>query len=151
MPDVLIALEPLFRPRNVAIIGASKTPGKHGHTPLLYLKRCGFPGGIFPVNPAETEIEGLACYPRIAEVPAPVDCALLVIPAAASVAAVRDCAEHGVRALIIGATGYAELGTDEGRARQAEIVAIARDAGMRVLGPNTNGIYNATDAFSFGY
>jgi acyl-CoA synthetase (NDP forming) len=151
MSDILTALAPLFRPHNVAVIGASRTPGKHGHTPLVYLKRCGFPGGIFPVNPAEREIEGLACYRSIADVPAPIDCALLVIPAAASIAAVRDCAECGVRTLIIGATGYAELGTDEGRARQGEIVRIARAAGMRVLGPNTNGVYNASETFSFGY
>ncbi|MGZ5834762.1 MAG: acetate--CoA ligase family protein [Xanthobacteraceae bacterium] len=149
--NVLARLNPLFQPANVAIIGASKTEGKQGHTALVYLRRCGFSGNIFPINPTEREIEGLPCYASIADVPAPVDCALLVIPAASSVAAVRDCATHGVRLLIIGATGYAELGTNEGRARQSDIVNIAGDAGMRVLGPNTNGIYNATDKFSFGY
>ena len=149
--SALDALAPLFRPQNVAIIGASKTPGKQGHTALTYLKRGGFAGGIFLVNPSESEIEGLACYHSIADVPVTIDCALLVIPAAASVQAVRDCATRGVRSVIIGATGYAELGTDEGRARQTEILRIAHDVGMRVLGPNTNGIYNASDCFSFGY
>ena len=149
--SALSALAPLFRPQNVAIIGASKTPGKQGHTALTYLRRGGFKGGIFPINPSESEIGDLACYHSIADVPVTIDCALLVIPAAASVQAVRDCAARGVRSVIIGATGYAELGTDEGRALQTEILRIAHDAGMRILGPNTNGIYNASDGFSFGY
>jgi len=149
--DVLAALKPLFAPQSVAIVGASKTPGKQGHTALTYLRRGGFSGKIYLINPNEREIEGLPCHRSIAEVPEKVDCALLVIPAAASVAAVAECAKAGVRAAIVGATGYAELGTDDGRARQAEILNAARAAGMRLLGPNTNGIYNASDKFSFGY
>jgi acetate---CoA ligase (ADP-forming) len=151
MSDILARLQPLFKPRNVAVVGASKTPGKQGHTAIRYLQRAGFPGGIFPINPGGGEIEGIACYPSVAEAPGRIDCALMVIPAAASVAAVKDCAERGVRSIIIGSTGFAELGTDEGRARQAEIVEIGRASGMRIVGPNTNGIFNASDRFSLGY
>lgn len=151
MSDILTRLQPLFKPRNVAVVGASKTPGKQGHTAIKYLQRAGFPGGIFPINPGGGEVEGLACYASVADAPERIDCALMVIPAAASVAAVKDCAERGVRSIIIGSTGFAELGTDEGRARQAEIVAIARASGMRIVGPNTNGIFNASDRFSLGY
>lgn len=151
MSDIVAALKPLFAPQSVAIVGASKTPGKQGHTALTYLKRGGFTGKIFLINPNEREIDGQPCFSSISDVPEKVDCALLVIPAAASVAAVADCAKAGVRTAIVGATGYAELGTDEGRARQSKILKSARAAGMRLLGPNTNGIYNASDAFSFGY
>ena len=115
------------------------------------MQRGGFPGAIFPINPAGGEIEGIACYTSLADVPQRIDCALMVIPAAASVDAVREAAEHGVKSLIIGSTGFAELGNAVGRARQEEIVSIARASGMRIVGPNTNGIYNASDRFSLGY
>ena len=82
---------------------------------------------------------------------AKIDCALIVIPAGPAVEAVRECAEAGVGAVIIGATGYAEMGTGDGRRRQAELVAIARRHGLRILGPNTNGIFNASDKLSLGY
>ena len=144
-------LKPLFQPAHVAVIGASSTPGKQGNAALRYLLQCGYPGRISPVNPSGGEIEGLICYPSIKDVPGPVDCVLTVIPAALTVAAIRDCAEAGVRAAIIGANGFAELGTEAGRARQAELTAIARASGMRIVGPNTNGILNATDRLSLGY
>src|SRR5262249_23163005 len=145
------ALRPLFQPAHVAIIGASSTPGKQGNVALRYLRQGGYRGRVSPVNPAGGEIEGLTCYRSIAEVPGSIDCAFLVIPAAATVAAIRACADAGVRAAIIGANGFAELGTDAGRSRQAEVAAIARAGGMRLLGPNTNGIWNATDRLSLGY
>ena len=148
---VLAALKPLFQPANVAVIGASKTPGKQGHTTIRYLKKAGFPGAIYPINPGGGEVEGLPMYASLSDVPERIDCALMVIPAAASVDGMRACAKAGVRSIVIGATGYAELGTDEGRARQAEIVKIARASGMRIVGPNTNGIFNASDRLALGY
>lgn len=145
------ALKPLFQPANVAVIGASNSRGKQGNTAIRYLQRCGYEGGIFPINPGQSEIEGLKCYADIGDTGAKIDCALIVIPAAAAVAAVRECAEAGVGAVIIGATGFAEMDTDEGRQRQAEVVAIAAKQGLRILGPNTNGIFNASDKLSLGY
>ena len=149
--DLREALQPLFRPAHVAVIGASSTPGKQGNTAIRYLKRCGFPGRISPVNPAGGEVEGLTCHRAIKEVPGPVDCVLLVIPAGAVVSAIRECADVGVRVAIVGANGFAELGTEEGRARQAELTAVARASGMRIVGPNTNGILNASHPLSLGY
>jgi acetate---CoA ligase (ADP-forming) len=145
------ALKPLFQPAHVAIIGASSAPTKQGNAAIRYLKGGGYGGRISLVNPAGGTIEGLTCYRSIKEAPGEVDCALLVIPAAATVAAIRDCAEAGVRVAVIGSNGFAELGTAEGRARQAELTAIARASGMRLVGPNTNGIWNATDRLSLGY
>ena len=146
-----ISLQPLFAPESVAIIGASATPDKQGNTALIYLKRAGFAGRIYPINPAGGEIEGLACYKTIGEVPERVDCAFLVIPAHATPAAIADCAKAGVRSVIIGASGFSEMGSDDGRRRQAEITRTAKAAGMRVLGPNTNGIWNAHHRIALGY
>ncbi|MBT3883574.1 MAG: CoA-binding protein, partial [Rhodospirillaceae bacterium] len=105
------ALKPLFQPANVAVIGASNTEGKQGNTAIRYLQRCGYEGGIFPINPGQSEIEGLKCYAGIGDTVAKIDCALIVIPADAAVAAVKDCAAAGVGAVIIGATGFAEMDT----------------------------------------
>src|SRR5262245_49483586 len=144
-------LRPLFQPAHVAVIGASSTPDKHGNVAMRYLIRAGYPGRISPVNPNGGKVEGIACHRSIKDVPGPVDCALLVVPAGAIINAIRDCAAAGVRSAIIGANGFAELGTEQGRARQAELTSIARASGMRIVGPNTNGILNATDRLSLGY
>lgn len=145
------SLTPLFEPQSVAVIGASATPGKQGNAAVVYLKRTGFAGRIYPINPAGGEIEGLTCYRAIGEVPERVDCVFMVIPASATPAAIEACAKAGVRAVIIGASGFAEMGTDAGRQRQDEIARIARDAGMCILGPNTNGVWNASHTLSLGF
>jgi acetate---CoA ligase (ADP-forming) len=145
------ALRALLDPRAVAVIGASRTPGKLGHAVVANLIHGGFTGRIFPINPAGGQIDGRACLRAIAELPDEVDCAMLVVPASETVAALQACAERGVRTAIIGASGFAEAGTVEGRRRQDDIEAIARRAGMRLLGPNTNGIYNTTARLSLGY
>jgi acyl-CoA synthetase (NDP forming) len=145
------SLEFLFRPRAMAVIGASATPGKQGNVALKFARAAGFPGPVHPINPAGGEIEGLTCYPSIEDAPGPVDCVFTVIPAAATAEALRACARKGVRVAIIGASGFAERGDDVGRVREAEIRAIARETGMRILGPNTNGVWNASDKVSLGF
>jgi acyl-CoA synthetase (NDP forming) len=144
-------LTPLFRPRSVAIVGASRAPGKNSHYVVRNLVRCGYAGRIFPVNPVAEEIEGLPCYASLAEIPERPDCAMLVIPASETVEATQQCADAGVRAVIIGASGFAEMGTAEGVSRQAQLKQIAHASGMILLGPNTNGILNANDRLSLGY
>jgi acyl-CoA synthetase (NDP forming) len=145
------ALERLFRPQNVAVIGASRTPGKQGNTALKHLIKGGFTGGIFPVNPSGEEIEGRRCFKSIVEVPAPVDCAILVVPPTAAVETVRACGAAKIAAAIVASTGFVELGTEEGRARQAALVEAARAGNVRLVGPNTNGVYNASDLLCLGY
>jgi acetyltransferase len=145
------ALRALLEPRAVAVIGASRTPGKLGHAVVANLISAGFGGLIYPVNPAGGAIAGRACVRSVAELPDEVDCAMLVVPASETVAALAACAERGVRAAIIGASGFAEIGTAEGHRRQDDIAAIARRSGMRLLGPNTNGIYNTSARLSLGY
>jgi acetate---CoA ligase (ADP-forming) len=145
------ALAALLAPRAVAVIGASRTPGKNGHTVVANLIRTGFPGRIYPVNPAGGEVEGIQCLRSAAELPDALDCVMVVVPAKETVGAVRACAEKRVRTAILGASGFAETGTPQGRALQDEVAQIARRAGMRLLGPNTNGIYNAAALLSLGY
>ena len=145
------SLVPMFKPKSVAVIGASATPFKHGNVAVKYLIAGGYAGAIYPINPAGGEIEGLKAYPSLRDVPGDVDCALILVPAAGTLAAMEDCAAKGVRAVIIGSSGYAEIGTAEGRQRQDVITHIARAHGMRVLGPNTNGIWNANAKLSLGY
>ena len=149
--SMLETLRPLFRPKAVAVYGASRSGDKHGNRVMRYVLKAGFAGAIYPINPAGGEIEGLPSYASIASVPGPVDCALFVIPAAGTVKALRECAAAGVRGAVIASTGFSELGNEEGRAREAEITAIARETGLRIVGPNTNGLYNATDCFPLGY
>jgi acyl-CoA synthetase (NDP forming) len=153
MPETIerdASLAPLFAPRHVAVFG-SASPDKHAYTVVRNLVRWEFPGAIYPINREGAAIEGRAGYRSLAELPVVPDCAMLVVPAANCVAVVRECAEAGVRFAVIGASGFAELATDAGYARQREIEEIARASGMRIVGPNTNGIYNATDRFSLGY
>jgi acyl-CoA synthetase (NDP forming) len=149
--EILESMQALFSPRHVVIVGASRTPGKNGHTTLRNLVRGGFSGKIFPVNPAGGEIEGITTYRTIAEIPEAADCAMLVVPAAQCVEALRDCAARGIKTAVIAASGFAEDGTAQGRHRQSELVEIAHAAGMRLIGPNTNGIYNRSANLSLGY
>ena len=145
------ALRALFAPRHVAVIGASRTPGKIGYSVVHNLIKGGFAGRIFPINAAGGEVEGLACLRSAAELPDAVDCAMLVVPAKETVEAIRACAGKGVHSAIIGAVGFAETGTPEGRQRQHEVASLARRAGMRLLGPNTNGVYNTSAQLALGY
>ncbi len=151
MTPAPVPLDALFRPRSIAVIGASRTPGKNGHAVVQNLVRGGYAGRIFPVNPAGGAIEGIACYRSLAELPEPADCAMVVIPAADAVAAVRQCAAAGIRAVVVGASGFAEDGTAAGAVRQEVLAQIARESGLVLLGPNTNGFLNATDRVSLGY
>jgi acyl-CoA synthetase (NDP forming) len=145
------ALDALLRPRSIAVIGASRTPGKNGHSVVRNLVRGGYPGRVFPINPAGGEIEGVRSYRSLAELPEPAECAMLVIPAAHTVEALRQCAEAGIRAAVVGASAFAEAGTQDGIARQEALAEIARAHGMALLGPNTNGFLNAADRVSLGF
>lgn len=144
-------MELLFRPRHVAVVGASRTPGKLGHSVLKNLLRGGYRGRVSAVNPAGAEVEGRPGYRSVREIPERVDCAFLAIPAQAIPEAVRECAQAGVRYAILGAAGFAELGSPEGIERQKAVAQTARASGLRLVGPNTNGILSTVDGLSLGY
>jgi acetyltransferase len=140
-----------FTPAGCAVVGASKDPAKPGHQILRSLLDAGFPPGrLFPVNPGENEIAGLPAYPTLASIPAPLDLAVLMVPprvletVTADVAA-RAKTEGDLKGIIVTAGGFAELGTEEGRLRQAKLVEAVRAAGVRLMGPNCVGVI---DTFS---
>jgi len=127
-----------FTARSIAMIGASDEVAKIGGRPVHLLRKHGYDGAIYPVNPKGGTIQGLPAYTSVQDVPTAPELALLAVPPAATAAALRDCAARGVKAVIVLSSGFAEAGA-EGAAIQAELVHIARTHGMRLLGPNCLG------------
>lgn len=135
-------LEFLFSPRSVAVVGASSDARRIGGLPIRYLREGGFRGNLYPVNPNRDFVQGLRAYPSLAAIDGPIDCAIVALPQEDVLAALRQAATRGVRSAVVFSTGFAEIG-QEGRERQREITRIARESGMRVLGPNCLGVFNA--------
>lgn len=140
-PDTEADLRAILNPRAVAIVGATDDQSKFGGRALRYLQRHEFAGNIFPVNPRRAELLGFRCYPNIRDVKLPIDVALLTVPASHLITAVEDCGAAGVRGCIVVTSDFAETG-EEGVRRQAELVAVARKAGVRLIGPNCLGFVN---------
>ncbi|BDB28664.1 acetate--CoA ligase family protein (plasmid) [Cupriavidus sp. P-10] len=136
------AIQRLVSPRSVAVIGASADPSKTAGRPVSYLRKHGFSGAIYPVNPKVESIDGLRCYPDIASLPEVPDVGIVLLGAERAHLAVRDLAARGAGAAIVLASGYTETGA-EGARRQAELIEAA--GSMRLLGPNTIGLVNLTD------
>lgn len=130
----------LFEPESIAIIGASKDPKKIGYTILKNLIDGGYKGRIYPVNPSGGEILGFPVYKNLGEIDDEIDVASIAIPAKFCLDAVKDCAANGVKHLQIISSGFSEIGNHK---EEREIVRIAKEAGMRVLGPNIFGMYSA--------
>ncbi len=139
--DLRAALDLAFAPRSVAVIGASTNPAKFGSKIVEHLIKGGFAGRIYPVNPRGEPICGLASFPSLAEIPGAVDLAAVLVPAGQALDAVRDGAARGARVAVVIASGFAEA-SEEGVRTQAEMVAVARAAGMRLVGPNCEGLVN---------
>jgi acetate---CoA ligase (ADP-forming) len=130
-----------LEPRSIALIGASENPDKIGGRPLLYLRRFGYQGRIYPINPNRPEVQGVKAYPDLASLPEAPDLALIMVAAEAAMAAVEACAKRGVKVAICMASGFAETGR-EGEAAEQAMVATARAHGMRLIGPNSQGLVN---------
>jgi acetyl coenzyme A synthetase (ADP forming)-like protein len=139
------SLLPFFCPNAIAVVGASRDPGAVGYRVLDGLIRAGFRGPIYPVNPKAAEVAGLRAYASVRELPAPVDLAVLAVPAAAVLSVVDDCAVRGVRALVVISAGFAEIGA-AGIALQKALLEKVRGYGMRMVGPNCLGLLNADPA-----
>jgi len=131
-------LRALWAASSIAVIGATERLGAIGRLPIEYLQRYGYAGTIYPVNPKGGTILGISAYASVAEVPAPIDLALVMVPASAVRDAVIDCATVGVPVCVVMSSGFAEAGV-AGEVAQHELVAIARSAGMRLVGPNCIG------------
>ena len=130
-----MGLDALFSPRAVAVIGASSRELTIGYRIIQNLLDFGYTGPIYPVNPKGGEIRGLMAYPSILETPEPVDVAHIVIKNTFVPRCVEDCAKKGVKAVIVNTAGFREIG-DEGAALEEQLVAIAKETGIRVFGPN---------------
>lgn len=139
-------LDYLWNPRSVAIIGASDNPARFGGRPVHFLLQNGFDGAIYPVNPKREKIQGLRAYPSIRDIEGAVDCAIISVPTDDVHKEVASCAASGVRAAIIFSAGFAEMGP-EGEALQRQLVETANKTGMRLLGPNCMGLFNAHNRF----
>jgi acetyltransferase len=137
--ESLSSLEPIFKPASVAVIGASTAPGKLGHDILANLKNGGFAGPLYPVNPKADEILGLKVYKSITETPKAPDLAVVVIPARLVPGTLEQAADHGVKAAVVITGGFAEAG-EEGERLQDELAQVVRKTGLRVIGPNCQGV-----------
>ena len=135
-------LDALFNPRSVAIIGASQDPTRIGGRPLRYLTESGFQGKVWPINPRHDRVQGLEARHDIADVPGTIDAAIVAVRAERVLEAIEACAERGVGAAVVFTSGFAETDAT-GAARERRMGDIARASGMRILGPNCLGVYNA--------
>jgi len=132
----------LLRPKGIAIIGASTTPGKIGHSVVKNLIESGYKDGIYPVNPSADEILGLKTYKSVLDIPDAVDSAVITIPAKFVLDAAKECGEKGVKGLIVITSGFSEVGDVE---LENQLVELAHNYGMRVLGPNVVGTLSNSD------
>jgi acetate---CoA ligase (ADP-forming) len=134
-------LDSFFAPASIALIGASRDLEKIPGRLLAMLRKNGYPGKLFPVNPNYSDIDGLKCYASISDVGAPIDLAVVIIPARAVLGALQQCAAVGVKNAVVISSGFAEEGGDSA-AMQDAIVDLARRTGMRISGPNAEGFYS---------
>ncbi|MBO9513255.1 MAG: acetate--CoA ligase family protein [Variovorax sp.] len=135
-------LTSLIRPRVVTVVGASSDATRIGGRPIAMMLKAGFHGEIYPINPARPEVQGLRAYASVADLPAVPDAALIAVPGHQVLQTVDELGRRGVRAAIIFSAGFAETG-EAGIASQAAVVQMARRHGMRLLGPNCLGLFNA--------
>jgi acetyltransferase len=140
-------LEVLFRPRNVALIGASEEESSVGRSLLVNLKQGRFSGAIYPVNPRHATLMGLPCYPSVTALPQQADLAVIATPARTVPGVIRECVQAGVAGAIIISAGFREAGP-AGAALEQEILAEARKGDLRILGPNCLGLMNPQHGFN---
>ncbi|AMO86584.1 succinyl-CoA synthetase subunit alpha [Solibacillus isronensis B3W22] len=139
-------LDALFNPKSIAIIGASPDSKKIGGRPLSYLQNYGYKGDVYPINPKYDEINGLTCFHDILSVENSVDVAIIALPSSAVIENLEKCAKQGVKSVVIFSAGFGEIG-QEGELEQQKIVQIAKQYGIRVLGPNCLGLFNVQLGF----
>jgi len=143
-------LDPIFKPHSIAFIGASQDPRKWGFRMLDRPLRTGYRGAVYPVNPKLEKIHGIQSYGNILDIPGPVDLAVMTIPAPSVPEAMKECVEKGVRGVVLITAGFAEIG-EEGKAIEQRVVRIARDGGIRIVGPNCMGIWSAAGQLNLSF
>ena len=134
-------LDAIFSPQSLAVIGASKTPGKVGHDIFANILKGGYCGTLYPVNPKARSISSVRAYPTIADVPDDVDLAMIILPPGPALAATQEAIEKGTKGIVIVSAGFREVGK-EGLEVENKIVSLCRQAGVRLVGPNCLGVIN---------
>ncbi|MFN3974966.1 MAG: acetate--CoA ligase family protein [Dehalococcoidia bacterium] len=142
-------LDILFHPRSIAVVGASPDPEKMGHRYVRILLEAGFPGSIYPIHPKAPEILGLKAYPSLLAVPGPIDYVISSIPAPNILALVDECAQKGVRLIHSYTARFSETGRPDAAQLEREFLRRARQAGIRLIGPNCMGLYYPRMGISF--
>src|SRR5256884_2142730 len=140
-PEMPHPLDSFFAPQSIALIGASRDQEKIPGRLLSMLRKNDYPGKLYPINPNYDDIDGLKCYRSIADIGAPIDLAVVIIPARAVLTALEQCAAAGVKNAVIISSGFAEEGGDAA-AMQDQIASLAKKTGMRISGPNAEGFYS---------
>jgi acyl-CoA synthetase (NDP forming) len=138
----LTAIDAIFNPGAVAVIGASDNPGKLGSHVMKSLTQGRYPGRIYPVNPGKDEIMGIKTYPSLSQVPDTVDLSIIVLPADQVPKIIKECQEKGVKGIVLITAGFKEIEDKRGEVLQKEITELADQSGIKVIGPNTFGIVN---------
>jgi acyl-CoA synthetase (NDP forming) len=142
MSSIIERLEPIFKPKSIAVLGASDRPGKWGYAMVKRPLNTGFDGTVYPVNPNKKDIFGLPSYRSILDIPHEVDLAVIVAPATTTSGLMHECVTKGVKGAVVISAGFAEAGK-EGKALQDEVVRIAKEGRIRFVGPNCMGIWSA--------
>ena len=140
-----------FSPRSVALIGATDDRSKYAGRSMQLMRDFGYRGRLYPINPKYRQVQGLECFPSVKELPEAPDHVSVVVPAERVLGVLEDCAARGAKFATVLTSGFAETGTERGRALQAELGEFARRTGMRLMGPNCNGIVNFLDRFALSY
>ena len=141
------ALSLFFEPRSVAVIGSLRQGFFGGYVAIQSLLNAGYDGKIFPINPTCKEVHGLRVYPSVMMVDGQIDLALLIINSRSIPDVLKECEAKGIKGVIVVSDGFAERDT-EGARLQKEMVKIARGLGIRIIGPNTAGVANASNGFN---
>ena len=146
-----MSLEKFFNPQSIAIVGASRQKSKVGYEILTSIINAGYKGKIFPVNPKAETIEGLKCYPDLKSIGQIPSLVIIVVPAQIVPSVMQQCAKTGVKAVIIITAGFKEV-DKEGKELEQRVVQIAKQAGIRIIGPNCLGVIVPTSKLnaSFG-
>ena len=142
LPPRSRGLDSIMKPSSIAVIGASAGVGKWGYLMVQRLLLSGFKGSIYPINPSQREIQGLPCYENISDVSGSIDLAVITTPASTVPGHLRDCLRRGIPGAVIISAGFAETGA-EGFLLEKEISAIAKEKGIRFVGPNCMGLWSA--------
>ncbi len=148
-----LSLDYLFHPRSVAIIGVSRDSTQYspGRAFMQSLLGSGFKGKVYPVNPSGGEAFGLKIYPSVKDIPDRVDYVIAAIPARYTPQLVADCATKGVRAIHFFTSGFSEIEGDEGKRLESDMLTVARQSGIRILGPNWMGFYCPETGLTFAF